>query len=129
MTAFAGCKEIRYPGGRVPEEAERPFVAPRRAGQLGSTARAVRDGSIGRCLLTNTVSNWALTKFVTTRIAQKGVTLDKRHFPRIALQPFGRPLLETTDPGLVPTYLTRYVVECHAENLANLPMHHVRALL
>jgi hypothetical protein len=59
----------------------------------------------------------------------KGSGLDKRYFPRIALQPFGRPRLESADPGLVTTCLVRYVVECHAEDLADLPMRHVRARL
>ncbi len=58
-----------------------------------------------------------------------GSGLNKRHFPRIAPQPFGSPLLKMDDPVLVSTCLTRYVVECHAENPANLSMRHVRTRL
>ena len=45
-------------------------MAPRRAGQLSLTAHAVRDGSFGRRLLTNTGLNCVLTKIVTARIAR-----------------------------------------------------------
>jgi len=47
-------------------------IANERAGQLGLTARAIRDGSIGHCLLMNTGSNQTSAKSVTTRIAQRG---------------------------------------------------------
>ena len=60
-----GWQEKRYPRSRVPEEAAGRLEG---RGKLSSTARAVRDGSFGCRLLTNTGLDCALTKTVTARL-------------------------------------------------------------
>ena len=105
MTGRAGWQEKRYPRGRVLEEANRPFMAPRRAGQLGLTARAVQltngrpvclccthaaccmsttkgeTAQSDESLLRITGTNWAFTKTVTARMPRN---IEKRfHIERI----------------------------------------------
>ena len=63
-------QEKRYQRGRVHEEGEARLEG---RGKLSLTARAVRDGSFGRHLLTNTGLDCTLTINVTPRIAQEGL--------------------------------------------------------
>ena len=55
-------QEKSYPGVRVPEEADVHFRRLEGPDQLSLTAPAVRDGSMRRCLLTNTGQNPVVNK-------------------------------------------------------------------